>query len=37
MITQPFSGLGLGTNGYLMNAAFLPSGLLLLAGLYGIF
>jgi hypothetical protein len=37
MITQPFSGLGLGVNGYLFNAAFFVSGLLLLAGVYGAF
>jgi hypothetical protein len=37
MITQPFSGLGLGVNGYLFNAAFFVSGLLLLVGVYGAF
>lgn len=37
MITQPFSGLGLGANGSLFNAAFFISGLLLLAGVYGVF
>ena len=37
MITQPFSGLGLGVNGYLFNTAFFVSGLLLLAGVYGAF
>jgi len=37
MITQPFSGLGLGPNGFLFNAAFVLSGLLLMAGVFGIF
>jgi len=37
MITQPFSGLGLGTNGSLFNAAFILNGFLLLAGVIGIF
>jgi ubiquinone/menaquinone biosynthesis C-methylase UbiE/hypothetical membrane protein len=37
MISQPFSGLGLGTNGSLFNAAFVLSGLLLLAGVIGVF
>ncbi len=37
MITQPFSGLGLGPNGTLFNAAFVVSGLLILAGLVGVF
>jgi amino acid permease len=37
MITQPFSGLGLGVNGFLFNAAFFVSGLLLFAGVYGAF
>ena len=37
MITQPFSGLGLGENGYLFNAAFVVTGLLLLIGVYGAF
>jgi len=37
MITQPFSGLGLGANGYLFDAAFFVSGLLLLGGVYGAF
>ena len=37
MITQPFSGLGLGPNGSLFNAAFLLNGLLILAGVFGIF
>ena len=37
MITQPFSGLGLGPNGSLFNAAFLLSGLLILLGVFGIF
>ncbi len=37
MITQPFSGLGLGPNGFLFNAAFVFTGLLLMAGVFGIF
>lgn len=37
MITQPFSGLGLGPNGSLFNVAFVLNGLLLLAGVIGIF
>jgi len=37
MITQPFSGLGLGPNSSLFNAAFLLNGLLILAGVFGIF
>jgi uncharacterized membrane protein len=37
MITQPFSGLGIGSNGPFMNAAFVLSGLLMLAGVIGIF
>jgi len=37
MITQPFSGLGLGRNGSLFNTAFVMSGLLLLFGVIGIF
>jgi len=37
MITQPFSGLGLGPNGSLFNAAFLLNGLLILTGVFGMF
>ena len=37
MITQPFSGLGLGINGSLFNAAFLLNGILIMAGVFGIF
>ncbi len=37
MITQPFSGLGIGSNGFLFNAAFLLNGLLILAGVFGMF
>ncbi len=37
MITQPFSGLGIGPNGFLFNAAFVLSGLLLMAGVFGVF
>ncbi len=37
MITQPFSGLGLGPNSFLFNAAFVVSGLLLLVGVVGVF
>ena len=37
MITQPFSGLGIGSNGFLFNAAFLLNGLLILAGVFGVF
>ncbi len=36
-ISQPISGLGLGRTGPYMNAAFVVSGLLLLAGVIGIF
>jgi hypothetical membrane protein len=36
-ISQPISGLGLGPTGALMNTAFVLSGLLLLAGVAGIF
>ena len=36
-ISQPISGLGLGPTGPFMNAAFVLSGLLLLAGVVGIF
>src|SRR6266508_2188525 len=36
-ISQPISGLGLGPTGPFMNAAFVLSGLLLLAGVIGIF
>jgi hypothetical membrane protein len=37
MITQPVSGLGIGSNGYIFNAAFLLNGLLLMAGVFGVF
>ncbi len=37
MITQPFSGLGIGPNASLFNAAFVVSGLLLLVGVLGVF
>ena len=37
MITQPFSGLGLGPNSGLFNAAFVVNGLLILVGVFGIF
>jgi len=37
MITQPFSGLGLGPNGSLFNAAFLLNGILILVGVFGVF
>ncbi len=37
MITQPFSGLGLGPNGSLFNAAFLLSGILIIVGVFGVF
>jgi hypothetical membrane protein len=37
MVTQPFSGLGIGPNGALFNTAFVLSGLLVLAGLVGVF
>ncbi len=37
MITQPFSGLGLGPNGSLFNAAFLLSGILTIVGVFGVF
>jgi hypothetical membrane protein len=36
-ITQPISGLGMGPTGPFMNAAFVLSGLLLMAGVIGIF
>jgi hypothetical protein len=36
-ISQPISGLGLGPTGAFMNTAFVLSGLLLLAGVVGIF
>jgi hypothetical protein len=36
-ISQPISGLGLGVTGPFMNAAFVLSGLLLLAGVLGVF
>lgn len=37
MITQPFSGLGLGPNNTLFNAAFVLNGLLIIAGVFGVF
>ena len=37
MITQPFSGLGIGSNGLLFNLAFIGSGVLLMVGLLGVF
>ena len=37
MITQPFSGLGLGHNGLLFNIAFLLNGILILIGVFGVF
>ena len=37
MITQPISGLGVGPEGLPMNAAFVVSGLFLLAGVLGVF
>ncbi len=37
MITQPISGLGLGPNGSLFNAAFLLNGLLIMVGIIGVF
>jgi len=37
MITQPFSGLGLGPNGLLFNIAFLLNGILILIGVFGVF
>jgi hypothetical protein len=36
-ISQPLSGLGLGPTGPYMNAAFILSGLLIIAGVFGIF
>jgi hypothetical membrane protein len=36
-VSQPISGLGLGTTGPYMNAAFILGGLLLLAGVIGVF
>src|SRR5690242_15877093 len=36
-ISQPISGLGLGPTGPFMNAAFVVNGLLLLAGVLGVF
>jgi Protein of unknown function (DUF998) len=36
-ISQPFSGLGLGPTAPFMNAAFVASGLLMIAGVYGVF
>jgi hypothetical protein len=36
-ISQPLSGLGLGSTGPFMNAAFILSGLLMMAGAFGIF
>src|SRR5260370_7110563 len=37
IISQPLSGLGLGPTGPLMNAAFIASGLLIVAGSVGVF
>lgn len=37
MITQPFSGLGLGSNASLFNLAFLLNGILILVGVFGVF
>jgi hypothetical membrane protein len=37
IISQPLSGLGLGPTGPLMNAAFIASGLLIVAGAVGVF
>lgn len=37
MITQPVSGLGIGPNDWLFNAAFLLNGILMLAGVVGVF
>lgn len=37
MITQPFSGLGIGSNALLFNLAFVGSGVALLIGLLGVF
>jgi len=37
MTTQPFSGLGLGPNAFLFNMAFIVSGLLVMAGVFGVF
>lgn len=37
MITQPFSGLGIGSNGTLFNTAFVLNGLLIITGVFGIF
>jgi hypothetical protein len=36
-VTQPISGLGLGTTAPFMNSAFVVSGLLMVVGVYGIF
>src|SRR5216683_3384927 len=36
-ISQPLSGLGLGPTGPFMNAAFIVSGLLIIAGAFGVF
>ena len=36
-VSQPISGLGLGPTGPYMNSAFVVSGLLMVAGVYGIF
>ena len=36
-VSQPISGLGLGPTGPYMNCAFVVSGLLMIAGVYGIF
>ncbi len=37
MITNPISGLGIGPNGFLFDAAFVLTGMLLLAGVVGVF
>lgn len=37
MITQPFSGLGIGMNGELFNIAFILNGLLVIIGVFGFF
>jgi hypothetical membrane protein len=37
MVTQPFSGLGLGPKGSLFNLAFLLNGLLVMVGVFGVF
>jgi Protein of unknown function (DUF998) len=37
MMTQPVSGLGLGSNSFIFNAAFVLTGILLMIGVFGIF